>query len=81
MTEAELVKLFSRNLRVQLAAREWTQEHLCEQIGLSRTSLSRAMHGKQRITLGRIAKICTALNCSPDKLFKLRDTTIGTEKI
>jgi transcriptional regulator with XRE-family HTH domain len=74
--EKELQKLFGRNVRQLREAHGLTQEEFSQKAGINRSYLGGVERGQRTICMDNIAKIATALNVTPDILFKSELPTI-----
>ncbi len=64
LTENELAS-FPERLRDLLSALGWNQSKLANEAGITVTTISRWMHGKQPPSTSAITKIVESTNCSP----------------
>ena len=70
MSETELLKIFSKNLKRMMKEDNITQEDLANQIGVSRVMVSRYTSGQCLPSLSTTIKIMDVLFCSLDNLIK-----------
>lgn len=69
-TKSPLRDTLARNLRLERAERNWSQERLAAEAGLNRTYLSAVERSEQNISLDNIYKLCVALGLEAGELLK-----------
>lgn len=77
MTEAEWVRIFSRNLQEYLVDYGATQSDFAEDTGLSQQAISNYVNGKQIPTLRAIINMAYTLNVSLDRFIDFGDRIEG----
>ena len=70
MNELELIKIFSKNLKQIMKEDNIKQEDLANEIGISRTMISRYVTGECLPSLYTTVKIADALFCTVDDLLE-----------
>lgn len=63
--------VLARNLRLQRAARGWSQERLALESGLNRTYLSAVERSEQNMSVDNIARVADALKVEAWTLLKI----------
>jgi transcriptional regulator with XRE-family HTH domain len=66
----EDVRAFGRNLRALREEKGWTQEELADKAGLAAVQISRIERGVREIRLTTLLRLITALQVSPNRLFR-----------
>ena len=61
MAENELMKAVSKRIRAVLKEKQWTNNQLGREAGLSKSFISMILNNRCNVTLGTIAKIEDAL--------------------
>lgn len=67
--DAEFSVRVARNIRAELARREWSQGQLAAAAGYSAGALSRRLKGGDSLTVRDLDRIATALNIPPSDFF------------
>lgn len=70
----ELLKIFSKNLKIYLKQSGLNQKELAEKVGVYPSCVSKWLLMKTEPTLSNIAKITTILNCTFEELI---DPSVG----
>lgn len=70
MDELKLLEIFSKNLKRMMKEDNMSQEDLANEIGVSRTMISRYMTGQCIPSFLTVVKIADALFCSIDNLLE-----------
>lgn len=70
MSETELLKIFSKNLRKIMKEEKMTQKKLANEIGVDQSIISRYITGQSIPSFFTIIKIAEALFCSIDDFIK-----------
>ena len=66
MSELELLELFSRNLKRMMKEDHMKEEYLANEIGISRSMVSRYVNGQSMPSFLTVVKIADVLFCSLD---------------
>lgn len=66
MSELELLELFSRNLKRMMKEDHMKEEYLADEIGISRSMVSRYVNGQSMPSFLTVVKITDVLFCSLD---------------
>lgn len=66
MSELELLELFSRNLKRMMKEDHMKEEYLADEIGISRSMVSRYVNGQSMPSFLTVVKIADVLFCSLD---------------
>ena len=69
MTEEEIRKIFSRNLKSYRKNLGLSQMDLASKVGIATNFINDIENEKKWISISTLAKICTALDIEPYKLF------------
>lgn len=67
MSELELLELFSRNLKRMMKEDHMKEEYLADEIGISRSMVSRYVNGQSMPSFLTVVKIADVLFCSLDE--------------
>ena len=67
MSELELLDLFSRNLKRMMKEDHMKEEYLADEIGISRSMVSRYVNGQSMPSFLIVVKIADVLFCSLDE--------------
>ena len=67
MSELELLDLFSRNLKRMMKEDHMKEEYLADEIGISRSMVSRYVNGQSMPSFLTVVKIADVLFCSLDE--------------
>lgn len=67
MSELELLELFSRNLRRMIKEDHMKEEYLANEVGISRSMISRYVNGQSMPSFLTVVKIADVLFCSLDE--------------
>lgn len=67
MSELELLELFSRNLKRMMKEDKMKEEYLANEVGISRSMISRYMNGQSMPSFLTVVKIADVLFCSLDE--------------
>lgn len=62
--------IFGSNVKKFRISNKYTQEKLAEIIGISAVQIGRIESGKNACTIQILLKLCCALKCTPNELFK-----------
>lgn len=66
----ENLTIFGSNVKKFRLSNKYTQEKLAEIIGISAVQIGRIESGKNACTIQILLKLCCALKCTPNDLFK-----------
>lgn len=66
----ENLTIFGSNVKKFRLSNKYTQEKLAEIIGISAVQIGRIESGKNACTIQILLKLCCALKCTPNELFK-----------
>lgn len=64
-----LIKELSANLQKNIPLAGKTQMELCEELGITRTMMSRYLHGKATPSATKLYRIAKAIGCTMEELF------------
>lgn len=67
MSELKLLELFSRNLKRMMKEDHMKEEYLADEIGISRSMVSRYVNGQSMPSFLTVVKIADVLFCSLDE--------------
>lgn len=67
MSELELLELFSRNLKRMMKEDKMKEEYLANEVGISRSMISRYVNGQSMPSFLTVVKIADVLFCSLDE--------------
>lgn len=67
MSELELLDLFSRNLKRMMKEDKMKEEYLANEVGISRSMVSRYVNGQSMPSFLTVVKIADVLFCSLDE--------------
>lgn len=70
MNDAQILKLFGRQLQAARNAKGWSQEKLAIEAELDRTYVSSVERGRRNISIINIYKLANALDVTPESLLK-----------
>ncbi len=62
--------IFGSNVKKYRVLKKYTQEQLSEIIGISSVQIGRIESGKNACTIELLLRLCCALDCTPNDLFK-----------
>ena len=66
-------------IRIDLAARNWSQADLAERIGTTRETINKYMKGKSTVTIPVLGSMAKAFGYSPKEFMELVETRISPE--
>jgi len=70
LNDAQILKLFGRQLQAARNAKGWSQEKLAIEAELDRTYVSSVERGRRNISIINIYKLANALDVTPESLLK-----------
>ena len=68
MEDAQILKLFGKQLQAARLAKDWSQEKLAFEADLDRTYVSSVERGRRNISIVNIYKLAKALDVAPHSL-------------